>query len=166
MKRLLLVPALLLAALAAYASTALTVNPSEMKNGDAKKLVDGDRTVTVTRNGDAVDIHIEGGAASDRLTINRTGKGFRIDRDGAHTWVMPPMGEEPFRLAPGVRQFRFKNNAVQTWFVCPKDHAMLRVPDADADKTYKCPVDGTTMEKRKGTGFAFFFDDDSDSLSA
>src|SRR5437763_170935 len=46
----------------------------------------------------------------------------------------------------------------QTWFVCPKDHAVLRVPEEKADQSWKCPVDGTEMEKRKGRGFAFLFD--------
>ena len=45
-----------------------------------------------------------------------------------------------------------------SWFVCPKDHTMLRVPEDKADQTWKCPVDGTEMEKKKARAFAFFED--------
>ena len=38
---------------------------------------------------------------------------------------------------------------------------MLRVPAGKENESFKCPIDGTTMEKRKGHGFGFFFDDDS-----
>ena len=165
MKRLVLVPVLLVFAAALYASTAFTINPSEMKSGESKKLVDGDRTVTVTRTGDAVDIRIDGGADSDKLTITRGRTGFRIERDGTHTFVVPPgelrmlPGLENFRV-PAVRSFKFNNASNQTWFVCPKDHTLMRVPEGAKEQSFKCPVDGTAMEKRKGSGFAFFFDDD------
>jgi hypothetical protein len=114
--------------------------------------------VTVTRNGDELNIRIEGGGTANRLSITRSGDAFRIEREGSsRTWVMPPGAA--FN-APDVRSFRFHNTQKQTWFFCPKDHSMLRVPDGKDDQTYKCPVDGTTMEKRKGSGFAFFFNDD------
>lgn len=151
---------MLLCAMAVYASTAFTVDPSEMKSGETKKLVDGDRTVTITRNGEALDIRIEGGASSDKLTITRGHGGFRIDRDGGRTFIAPQMGENFSFHVPNIRQFKFNAPKSQTWFVCPKDHTMMRVPEGKSDGTFKCPIDGATMEKRKGSGFAFFFDDD------
>jgi hypothetical protein len=160
MKRLLVVTVMLLCAFAVYASTAFTIDPSEMKSGESKKLVDGDRTVTITRNGESLDIRIEGGASADKLTITRGRDGFRIERDGGRTLVMPAIPNGESFHVPAIRQFRFNSPRTQTWFVCPKDHTMLRIPEAKSDGTFKCPVDGTTMEKRKGSGFAFFFDDD------
>ncbi len=159
MKRLWFLPVLLLCAFAVYASTTFTINPSEMKSGESKKLVDGDKTVTVTRSGDAIDVRIDGAGASSRLTISRSGGGaFHIGREGSsRTWVMPPGAVFG---APDVRSFRFRNTTKQTWFVCPKDHTMLRVPEGNEDDSFKCPVDGTQMEKRKGSGFAFYFNDD------
>jgi hypothetical protein len=148
---------MLLCAFAVYAATAFTIDPSEMKSGESKKLVDGDRTVTITRNGESLDIRIEGGASADKLTITRGRDGFRIDRDGGRTWVLP--NNENFHV-PAIRQFRFNAPRTQTWFVCPKDHTMMRVPEGKSDATFKCPIDGATMEKRKGSGFAFFFDGD------
>ena len=52
----------------------------------------------------------------------------------------------------------------QTWFVCAKDHTMLRVPEEKAEQTFKCPVDGTAMEKKKGRGMALFFDHGGDDM--
>ena len=43
------------------------------------------------------------------------------------------------------------------WFVCPKDHAMLRVPEPKEGDSFRCPVDGSTMEKRKAPAFSVFF---------
>jgi hypothetical protein len=149
-------------------SSRLTISPSEMKDGETKTLVDGDNTITVKRNGDTIDVKIEGAGKTRNVTIVRGGDGIvRIERDGhdgVHTWTVGP---DRHRVVvdgldittPDVHVLpRFGSNA-QTWFVCPKDHTMLRVPDDKKDGAFKCPVDGTTMEKRKGRGFAFFFDD-------
>ena len=156
MKRLWFVPLLLLVAVALYASTTITLNPSEMKSGETKKLVDGDKTITVTRDGEALDIRIEGGGSSNKVTISRGTDGFRIEREGApRTFLFPPGLD-----LPQTRIMKFRNPSSQTWFVCPKDHTLMRVPSGKEDATFKCPVDGTTMEKRKGHGFAFFYDDD------
>ena len=149
-------------------SSRLTISPSDMKDGETKTLVDGDNTITVKRNGDAIDVKIDGAGKTRHVTIVRGGDGeIRVERsgrdhDGTHTWTVGPdrprvlidgmdFGTSGLRVLP--------RHAAQTWFVCPKDHSMLRVPDDKKDGTFKCPVDGTTMEQRKGRGFAFFFDD-------
>jgi hemin uptake protein HemP len=150
-------------------SSRLTISPSDMKDGESKTLVDGDNTITVKRNGDALDLTIAGAGKTRHVTIVRGGDGeIRVERsgkshDGAHTWVVGPdrprilidgmdFGNPAMRLLP-------RHAGSQTWFVCPKDHSMLRVPEDKKDGTFKCPVDGTTMEQRKGRGFAYFFDD-------
>lgn len=161
MKRIWIAVFVMLAAAAVYASTAITLDPSEMKNGETKKLVDGGKTVIVTRTGDALEIRIEGAGDAKKLIITSAGETFRIERDG-RTWIMPH--GETFQV-PGIKSFKFREPARQTLFVCPKDHATLRVPAGKEDETYKCPVDGTTMEKKKGRGFQFFFDDAFDGES-
>lgn len=143
-----------------YGATAITVNPSEMKNGETKTLVDGRNTITVRRDGDDVNIKIEGGGTTQSLTITRSGDKFRVERERI---IMPPR----ILLDDTMPRFKEKKLLGQTWFVCPKDHTMLRVPAGKEDQTYKCPVDGTTMEKRETHGFSFFFDDsdfDGESL--
>ncbi len=146
-------------AVAAYAvdrhsSSRLTINPSEMKDGETKTFEDDGRKVTVRRNGDTTHVTIEGADGTKTLSITSDGSEVTIDRDGIKRRKMLMIG-------PGLDLPRYEMlpRKAQTWFVCPKDHTMLRVPEEKADQTFKCPVDGTTMEKRKGRGFAFFFDD-------
>jgi hypothetical protein len=165
MKRiaLLAVLALLLVAGAAFVyaeeshgSTKLTIEPSQMKDGETKTLVDGDKTITVKKAGDSVDIKIEGAGKTRTITLNNSGGNISIFKgDGMAYKMMPAMPKVLIdREMPRFEQMEH----AQTWFVCPKDHTMLRVPEGKADQSWKCPVDGTEMEKRKGRGFAFFFD--------
>jgi len=156
MKRIAFIAVLLVLSLAAYGSTKLTIEPSQMKDGETKTLVDGDKTITVHKSGDNLDIKIEGAGKTRTITLNNSGGDIHIFKDGDGM---------AFRTIPEPRVFldehfdRMSPKA-QTWFVCPKDHTMLRVPDDKADQTFKCPVDGTQMDKKKGRGFAFFFDHD------
>jgi len=166
MKRIALfaVLALLLVAGAAFVyadeshgSTKLTIEPSQMKDGETKTLVDGDKTITVHKTGDGLDIKIEGAGKTRTITLNNSGGNISIFRDGTgfHQFSFPA---EP-RVLIDREMPRFEHmQKAQTWFVCPKDKTMLRVPEDKADQSWKCPVDGTQMEKRKGHGFAFFFD--------
>ena len=159
MKRIALIAVLLIVTLAAYGSTKLTIEPSQMKDGETKTLVDGDKTITVHKNGDNLDIKIEGAGKTKTITLNNAGGNISIFKDGDGF---------AFRTIPGAprvlldEHFEKMGPRAQTWFVCPKDHTMLRVPDDKADQTFTCPVDGTTMEKKKGRGFAFFFDHGDD----
>ena len=160
MKRIALIAVLLVLSLAAYGSTKLTIEPSQMKDGETKTLVDGDKTITVHKSGDNLDIKIEGAGKTRTITLRNSGGDISIfkDGDGMAFKTMPAMPAMPKilidRELPGFEQMKRS----QTWFVCPKDHTMLSVPEEKANETFKCPVDGTTMEKKKGRGFAFFFD--------
>ncbi len=146
---------LFLIAALAYAATAITVNPSEMKNGETKSLVDGRNSITIRRDHDDVNIKIEGAGTTQSLTITRSGDVIHIQRDGIT--IVPPS-------VP--RDFRWRSPAGQTWFVCPKDHTMLRVPAGKDDQSYTCPVDGTVMEKRKTRVFELLFGPDDWNLES
>lgn len=163
MKRIAIVGALLLiVAVVVYAATSITVNPSQMKNGETKTLVDGSNTITVSRDGNDVHIKIEGGANTRSLTVNRAEDGtIRIDREGPRAMILAPGGPRVMIDGMDLPSRPFGGARMQMWFVCPKDHTMLRVPAGKENETFKCPVDGTTMERRKGRRFGFFFDDDS-----
>ena len=168
MKRYLaLVSLLVLGAFAVYAqsSTTLSVEPSEMKDGERKIITDGGRTITVSREGNTTHVRIDDAEKTEKLTITREGNRIRIgrtDADGFEKFVIGP--ERRKIIIDGVPFGDFKempkSNRLQNWFVCPKDKTMLRVPEGKEDQTWKCPIDGTEMEKRKGRGFTFFFDDD------
>jgi hypothetical protein len=157
-----------------HSSSRLTINPSEMKDGETKTFTDDGRKVTVTREGNTTKVLIEGADGTKTLSITNDDGEIRIDgADGKRRKVIQIGPDRPRILIDGMdfKDFNFKGledfprhglmpRKAQTWFVCPKDHTMLRVPDEKSDDTFKCPIDGTTMEKKKGRGFAFFFDDE------
>ena len=157
MKKVLFVLAALIIAAAAYASTAITVSPSSMKDGETKTLTDDGTTIKVTRDGDSVDVKVDGAGESKTITVTHGGDGnIIIDRNDRHRLRIVT----PDVVVPPVHIPRFHERHFGTIYVCPKDGATLRVPDdKEKDQTFKCPVDGTTMEKKKGRGFSFYFDD-------
>jgi hypothetical protein len=147
-------------ALDARDATTLTVSPAEMGEGETKTVMDDGRTITVRREGDTTRIEIEGASQTETLSITRDGNRIRIRRqgDGSRRIIIPGGTERLplFRSFPGGKN--------QTFFVCPKDLSMLRVPEEKSGETYRCPVDGTAMEKRRGRGFTLFFDDSAIDL--
>ncbi len=159
MKKLGLVFAIIIVAAAAYASTAITVTPSTMKSGETKTLTDGGTTIKVTRDGENVDVKIEGAGEAKHITVTRSGDGdIRINHGGrivinGSDFTMPEIH------VPEIRVPRMHERRMKSVFVCPKDGTTLSVPEGKDEQTYKCPVDGTAMEKKKGKGFAFYFDD-------
>lgn len=150
-----------------HSSSRLTINPSEMKDGETKTFTDEGRKVTVRRDGDTTHVTIEGAEGTKTLSITSDGSDVRIERDGTERRRIVIGPDRPrilidgmdFKGLEGLPRHEMLPRKAQTWFVCPKDKTILRVPDDRADEIFKCPVDGTTMEKRKGRGFAFFFDD-------
>ena len=156
--RWLIAIAALVLAVAAFAGTTITVSPDEMKNGEKKTLTDDGQKITLSREGDILDIQIDGAGKTRTVIIRKSDGTISIGRTG-------DLGD---RIVIGPERFEFKTlphvmpkfGKTQTWYVCPKDHTMLRVPEGKEGETFKCPLDGTTMEKRKGQGFSLFFDDD------
>lgn len=158
-------------AMSAEESTSLSIQPSEMKDGETKTFTDDGRTITVRRDGNSTEIRIDSADKTDTLTITREGNRIRIgraDSDGMRSFVLGPERRRiivdgtplpDLEHLPKFRKFPPSQKAT-TWFLCPKDGTMIRVPEEKADQTFKCPVDGTTMEKRKGRGFTFFMDED------
>ncbi|HEV7239731.1 MAG TPA: hypothetical protein VGQ36_10860 [Thermoanaerobaculia bacterium] len=53
--------------------------------------------------------------------------------------VQPPQRKAPMVAGP-------------SFYVCPKDAAMLRVLNAPRNATFHCPVDGTVMKESVGRG--------------
>lgn len=151
-------------AAAADSGSRFSVKPMEMKDGETKTITDGNNTITIRRDGDAVHIKIDGAGTTREVTVSRTGDGLiRIDRDGTRERTLVIGPDRPRILIDGMSIGELPampKRKLDTWFVCPKDKTALRVPDAKEDQAFQCPVDGTPMEKKKGRGFSFFFDDD------
>ena len=155
MKKIVLFLAASIIAVAAYASTTLTIDPSSMKNGETKTLTDDGTTIKVTRDGDAMTVKIEGAGESRTITVTHGRDGeININRGGHRFRVVTPDV-----VVPPVHIPQFREHRIGTLYVCPKDGTTLRVPDDKKEQEFKCPVDGTTMEKKKGRGFVFSFDD-------
>jgi hypothetical protein len=167
-------------ALARTSGATMTVTPSDMKDGETKTYTDDGKTITIRREGDTTHVKIEGAGQTRTLSITKSEEGtIRIDRDGvpgsARTFVVgperrriiidgKPLGDLPMGKLNGLPGDAFEGlprQQTQSWYVCPKDHTTLRVPEGKESDSFKCPVDGTTMEKRKGRGFSFYFDDGS-----
>ena len=146
-------------AYARSSGTSITVTPEEMKNGETKTFTDDGTTITLRRDGDSMSVKIEGAGDTKTLTITRADGDIIIDRDGIRK-KMVIIGPDRFESFGTIPHVMPKIGKTQTWYVCPKDHTMLRVPEGKESNTFKCPLDGTTMEKRKGHGLSFFFDDD------
>jgi hypothetical protein len=161
MKRIALMAVLLVVTLAAYGSTKLTIEPSQMKDGETKTLVDSDKTITVHKSGDSLDIKIEGAGKTRTITLNNSGGNISIFKDG-EAFKSFNLPEGKIFIDQDFPRFKEMGPKAQTWFVCPKDHTMLRVPEDKSNDSFKCPVDGTTMEKKKGRGFALFFNHGDD----
>ncbi len=123
--------------LTAASDSTITVRPSDIKDGETKTFKEHGKTFIFKRDGDVTHLTIVDGG-----TIKIDDETFR----------------RPMVFAPPLVRPKLPH---QTWFECPKDHAILRVPEGKENETFKCPIDGTTMEKRKGRGFAFFFNGDT-----
>jgi hypothetical protein len=177
MKRLGYLGAVLLIAGAAWAGSTITVTPSDMKSGETKIFEDGDQKISISRSGDDVNIKIEGAGDTKSITVQKGNDGsVHVWRDGTlvpglRSFVVGPERKriviDGVPVVPEFEHFRDRDlpqlqpRKQQTWFVCPKDHTLMAIPDAKEGQTYKCPVDGTVLEKKKGRGFSFFFDEDS-----
>ena len=186
---ILLAALLSLVLLAATSDSTITVRPSDVKSGETKVLTDDGKKVTIRRDGDKVYVTIEG-AGTRRVIVTDGDDGVRIEREIRRKVmkdvqkqmkdVQKQMKEQRFMMddvvMPKIEIPKIEIPPIEipkievpnvhpliphrTWFECPKDHTMLRVPEGKENETFKCPVDGTTMEKKKGSGWAYFYSDD------
>jgi hypothetical protein len=154
-------------ALYAESSSTLTVSPRDMREGETRTITDDGTTITVTREGQAAHIRIDAADRTEKLTITREGGRIRIGRldvDGARSLLIGP-GRERIVIdglgdLENLKRFRaLPGRSMKTFFVCPNDQTTLHVPQDKADQTYRCPVDGAEMEKRRGHGFTLFLND-------
>ena len=173
MKRIALIAAMLLVTVSIFAASRLSVSPSQMKDGETKTLVDGDKTITVTKHGENVDVKIEGAGKTRTISITNAGSGdVIIDRDGYrfrgldHLDRLEHMDIVMPKIMIDRKEIERHLPKMQSVYVCPKDHTVLRVPEDKGDQTFKCPVDGTTMEKKTTRAFTFSLNDGAlDELS-
>src|SRR5687767_10048665 len=82
------------AAAATYAdsSSQLSIDPSEMRDGETKSITDNGRTITVRREGNTTHVRIDGADKTGKLTITRDGNRIRIGHLGDDMTVIAPRG--------------------------------------------------------------------------
>jgi len=165
MKRIAFFAFLLLVSVSVLGNSRLSVSPAEMKDGETKTLVDGDKTITVKKSGNSIDVKVEGAGETRTISITNSGGDIVIGRDGFRFDTLDHMNIKPPKIVFDRSEIERRMPHAQAIFVCPKDHTVLRVPEDKAGNTYKCPVDGTTMEKRKGHGMMLFDFDREESES-
>lgn len=151
-------------ALMADELASIVVRPSAMKQGEMKAMVDDGRKVSIERRDNTVEVIIEGAAALDRLEVTREGREIRVVRgesgpsdDERKVTVIGPGGTGISIGLPGREkkdEGKTSEKSEETWYVCPKDSALLKVPSATDKSTFRCPIDGTTMERRKGRAYS------------
>jgi hypothetical protein len=165
MKRF-LIPAAVLALLGSGVvyGDGTTRDSATLKRGESKTFVQDGQTIHVSRDGDSIDVSIESGGRTRRITIDNGGDGdIRIDRDGDDTITIDPGSRSHRRIVVNRgaledilgRSLPTRRIHADNWFVCPKDHTLLRVPEGKEDQTFTCPIDGTAMEKQKSRMFVF-----------
>lgn len=153
------------------ASTAITIDSSKLPPGREQVWIDGNRRVIAERKGDSTVVRIEeedgrvdtiiistiGGRLSTMRSNNGVPRTYVPDRtpiivDGIDIEAIlsgPSSGavpEDVLILPPPKKKYL----TGPRFFLCPKDEALLRVPQAEPGKVYKCPVDGTEMKPGKG----------------
>jgi len=155
-----------------FATTAVTIDTSELAPGKSQVWIQGDRRVYVERMGDGTQIRIEeeGGHVGIVDLRSIKGKRFTFYRDNGKPRTAPPPDRRPILVdgldldaviagsVPGVLpsdvtmlpQDPRRNMSGPRFYVCPKDEALLRVPHVEPGKVFFCPVDGTEMKAGSG----------------
>jgi hypothetical protein len=132
------------------------------KSGETKTIVDDGKTIRITREGDRTKIVVESdGKKTKEITVEGDADDdddFDFDVPRHHRSHRIIINGRPLSEILDLPMMRGHRN--DAWFVCPKDHATLRVPESKDGDSFKCPVDGTTMEKRKAPAFSVFFDNE------
>lgn len=147
--------------------TSIVVRPSSMKQGEMKAMVDDGRKISIERRDNTLEVLIEGAAALDRLEVTREGREIRVVRgesgpseDERKVTVIGPGGTGISIGLPTSKdrkdEGKGSEKSDEIWYVCPKDSALLKVPEATEKSTFRCPIDGTPMERRKGRAFSIW----------
>lgn len=146
--------------------TSMVVRPSSMKQGEMKAMVDDGRKISIERRDNTVEVVIEGAAALDRLEVTSEDREIRVVRGGESgssdnerkVTVIGPGGTGISIGLPGEKRDDGRGNekSDEAWYVCPRDSALLKVSAATEKTIFRCPVDGTPMERRKGRAYSFW----------
>lgn len=157
----------LAAALLLFAIQPIDIDTTKLENGKHYAYAAGERRVAVAKENDATTINVVSGQRVDTLivrqmngktVISHTSNGMAPPRATADSTpvIVDGLNIEAFLGGDEVMERGLADAGFASYFVCPKDRAMLRVPNAPRDAMYKCPVDGTVMRPGVGPSKEFY----------
>lgn len=154
-----------------FATPAIQIDTTKLADGGTEARSEGSRRVTVEKDGAKTIVTVHEGARVDTVVMERHGNRTRVTR-GDNGKPRPFLAmDRPAVIVDGIDLEPFLTGAVgepleivqppprrapvvagPSFYVCPKDAAMLRVVNAPRNATYHCPVDGTEMKESIGRG--------------
>ena len=154
-----------------FAISAIRIDTTKLADGGTETRTEGSRRVTVERSGVKTIVTVYEAARVDTIVMERRGNRIRVTR-GDNGKPRPLIAvDRPAVIVDGIDLEPFLTGAIgepveivqppqrrapmvagPSFYVCPKDAAMLRVLDSPRNATYHCPVDGTEMKESIGRG--------------
>ena len=150
-----------------FALTPIDIDTSKIENGaHVTYKNDAYRTVTLSKNADVTTVLVTEGERVDTLIVrNIGGKTVIAHSDNGipraagildrAPILVDGMNVEPFLQGDAVDR-SVRGMGMATYYTCPKDRAMLRVPNGSTEAMFKCPVDGTLMRPGVGPSRQFY----------
>jgi hypothetical protein len=148
--------ALTLALLLLATADPLVIDTSKLADGETMTATTPDGAkVTIVRKGDTRHVLVESNGQKDELSITPDRDGFRVGSMRRQTGflvrpqkiVIDGVPVEPFvdsLLIP-----RSPRSSRTQYFVCPNDETWVRVQTDQHDGELKCPIDGTTLQRKR-----------------
>lgn len=155
-----MINALVLALLLLGTADPLVIDTSKLADGETMTAATPDGAkVTIIRNGDTRHVLIESRGYKDELSITPDGDGFRVGSARRQTGflvrpqkiVIDGVPVEPFvdnLLIPRSPRSPRGSSGTQ-YYVCPNDDTWVRVQTDQHDGDLKCPIDGTTLQRKR-----------------
>jgi len=131
---------------------------SDLKAGEARVFtLDGTVRVTLRRDGEVRRVTVERLGIINEYTLEPVDGVLQVTRRNIDQGLIL----SPHRIiVDGVNlegSLRFpESRGKALFYICPKDHTMLRIPHSDHDGQFKCPVDGTPMRPSSGPTSPYF----------
>lgn len=150
-----------------FAIAPIDIDTTKIENGAHYAYSAGpNRKVTLSKKDDVTTVVVAEGDRVDTLIVRSIdGKTVIGHSDngmppptpsaGRIPVVIDGMNVEPF-LDGDLVDRSIREHSLATYYICPKDRAMLRVPNGPAEAMFKCPVDGTLMRPGVGPSREFF----------
>lgn len=150
-----------------FAIAPIDIDTTKIENGARQSYAAGPgRMVSVAKDAGVTTVVVVEGERVDTLVVrNVDGKTVIAHTDNGLPRPAPSaqrapviidgMDVEPFLEGDPVDR-SLRQQSLGTYYICPRDRAVLRVPNGPAEAMFKCPVDGTLMRPGVGPSQQYF----------